>query len=63
MAQERISSAMSEDIDYYKSDYSSSLEEQIVRLQRLVAHLLEKNEQLRRTIATQSEGMSPGQEV
>lgn len=42
-----------------KTDYSSSLEEDVARLRCLVAYLLEKNELLRRTIATQNAGGSP----
>jgi len=44
---------MSED-DSYQSDYKLLLEEQVLRLQGLVVYLLEKNEQLRQTIAPQS---------
>jgi hypothetical protein len=61
VTQERIISAMTQDIGY-RCDYPSSLEEQIVRLQYFVAHLLEKNEHLRRTIAIQCAGVSQRQE-
>ena len=47
-------SAMPEDDDYQLA-YRSSLEEQIARLQSMVAYLLEKNERLRLFIAGQSE--------
>jgi NADH dehydrogenase FAD-containing subunit len=39
----------------YQSDYKSVLEEQVLRLQSLVAYLLERNEQLRQTVAAQCE--------
>jgi NADH dehydrogenase FAD-containing subunit len=39
----------------YQSDYKSLLEEQVLRLQSLVAYLIEKNEQLRQTVAAQCE--------
>ncbi|HEY4050243.1 MAG TPA: hypothetical protein VGM27_25550 [Acidobacteriaceae bacterium] len=39
----------------YQSDYKSLLEEQVFRLQSLVDYLLEKNEQLRQTVAAQCE--------
>jgi NADH dehydrogenase FAD-containing subunit len=39
----------------YQSDYKSLLEEQVLRLQSLVAHLLERNEQLRQAVAAQCE--------
>jgi NADH dehydrogenase FAD-containing subunit len=39
----------------YQSDYTSLLEEQVLRLQSLVAYLIEKNEQLRQTVAAQCE--------
>jgi len=39
----------------YQSAYTSSPEEQIIRLQSMVAYLLGKNEQLRQFIAAQSE--------
>jgi hypothetical protein len=50
MRQHLILSAMRED-DNYEFDHRRSLEEQILRLQCLVAYLLEKNEQLRRVKA------------
>jgi hypothetical protein len=52
--QHLIHSAMRED-DKYELDHRRSLEEQILRLQCLVAYLLEKNEQLRRVTASQGE--------
>jgi hypothetical protein len=39
----------------YHSDYTSSLEEQIIRLHSMVAQLLKKNEELRLFIARQCE--------
>jgi hypothetical protein len=54
MRQHLILSAMRED-DNYEFDHRRSLEEQILRLQCLVAYLLEKNEQLRRVTASQGE--------
>jgi hypothetical protein len=54
MGQHLILSAMRED-DNYEFDHRRSLEEQILRLQCLVAYLLEKNEQLRRVTASQGE--------
>jgi NADH dehydrogenase FAD-containing subunit len=38
-----------------QADYKSLLEEQVLRLQSLVACLLEKNEQLRQTVAARCE--------
>jgi hypothetical protein len=54
MLRSSVISAMPEDDDY-QSAYRSSLEEQIARLQSIVAYLLEKNEQLRLFIAGQCE--------
>jgi hypothetical protein len=54
MGQHLILSAMREE-DNYEFDHRRSLEEQILRLQCLVAYLLEKNEQLRRVTASHGE--------
>jgi hypothetical protein len=54
MLRSSVISEMPED-DSYESAYQSSLEEQITRLQSVVAYLLEKNERLRLFIAEQCE--------
>jgi hypothetical protein len=54
MLRSSIISAMPED-GRYQLTYTSSLEEQITRLQSMVAYLLEKNEHLRLFIAAQCE--------
>jgi len=48
VGQDLIISATNENINF---DCRASSEDQVVRLQYLVAYLLEKNEQLRHTIA------------
>jgi hypothetical protein len=59
VVQDRIISAQTEGVNY-KSEQNSPPEEQIGRLQTLVAYLLEKNEQLRHIIASQNERLPPG---
>jgi hypothetical protein len=54
MLKSSVISTMPED-DTYQSAYRSTLEEQIARLQSMVAYLLEKNERLRLFIAEQCE--------
>jgi hypothetical protein len=54
MLQDSVISAMSGDVKH-DADYISSLKEQVLRLQSLIAYLLEKNEQLRARIQAQSE--------
>jgi hypothetical protein len=54
MLEVSVISTMIEDVNY-DSESSSSLKEQVLRLQRLIAYLLEKNERLRASIEAQSE--------
>jgi hypothetical protein len=52
MLQDSVISAMIEGANY-DSDSSSSLKEQVLRLQSLIAYLLQKNEELRLTVEVQ----------